>query len=205
MSFDELERRGYKVRRVNGYSAIDFGRMCMAQKALNDGFEEQFWIDSDVAFNPDDVDKIRNHNIPVCCGIYAKKTGTEFACNFLPTEKPYNITIGEQGGLHEIQAAGLGFFHVRRHVYETMVEKLDLPLCNEMFDLPVHPYFMPALAETEKGLQYLTEDYVFCHRLRLSGFKIMADTSITLHHIGRYGFSWVDVDQKGKMAQKEQI
>jgi hypothetical protein len=36
----ELERRGYQVRRVGGYAAIDQGRNQMATDALRDGFEE---------------------------------------------------------------------------------------------------------------------------------------------------------------------
>ena len=55
----ELERRGYVVRRVEGYSAIDQARNQIASDALADGFQETLWIDSDVGFDPDDVDKIR--------------------------------------------------------------------------------------------------------------------------------------------------
>ena len=47
----ELERRGYPVRRVGGYAAIDQGRNQMATDALLDGFEETLWIDSDVGRN----------------------------------------------------------------------------------------------------------------------------------------------------------
>ena len=36
----ELERRGYTVRRVRGYSAIDQGRNQMATNAMADGFDE---------------------------------------------------------------------------------------------------------------------------------------------------------------------
>jgi len=61
----ELERRGYEVRRVGGYAAIDQGRNQMATDALLNGFEETFWIDSDVGFHPDDVEKVRRHNLPI--------------------------------------------------------------------------------------------------------------------------------------------
>lgn len=57
----ELERRGHPVRRVRGYSAIDAARCQMATDALNDGFEELMWIDSDVVFDPNDIDKLRAH------------------------------------------------------------------------------------------------------------------------------------------------
>ena len=56
---EELERRGYDVRRVGGYAAIDQGRNQMATDALLDGYEETMWIDADVDFHPDAVDRLR--------------------------------------------------------------------------------------------------------------------------------------------------
>ena len=69
----ELERRGYVVRRVEGYSAIDQARNQIGSDALADGFQETLWIDSDVGFNPDDIEKVRKHGLPITCGIYPKK------------------------------------------------------------------------------------------------------------------------------------
>src|SRR5262249_48170800 len=43
----ELEKRGYPVRRIGGYAAIDQARNKMATDALIDGFEETMWIDAD--------------------------------------------------------------------------------------------------------------------------------------------------------------
>lgn len=36
------------------------------------------------------------------------------------------------------------------------------------------------------------EDYAFCERARQCGYKIMADTSIRLWHIGEYAYGWED-------------
>jgi len=44
----ELAGRGYTVRRVYGYAAIDQARNDMATAALADGFEDTVWIDSDI-------------------------------------------------------------------------------------------------------------------------------------------------------------
>jgi hypothetical protein len=64
----ELERRGYPVRRVGGYAAIDQGRNQMATDALLDGFEETLWIDSDVGFHPDSVSFCPFPSLPRCHG-----------------------------------------------------------------------------------------------------------------------------------------
>jgi hypothetical protein len=72
-ALEELERRGYDVRRVGGYAAIDQGRNQMATDALIDGYEETMWIDSDIDFHPDSVNRLRSHGLPIVSGIYAQK------------------------------------------------------------------------------------------------------------------------------------
>ena len=192
----ELERRGYPVRRVRGYSAIDQGRNQMATNAMADGFEETMWIDSDVGFDPDDVDKLRQHDVPIACGIYPQKGRRVLACHVLPgTDK---LIFGDEGGLTEILYAGTGFLLVRREAYETIHCELQLPLCNERFGgRPMVPYFQPMShaeqVESEATSHwYLAEDFAFCERARQAGFKIYADTSVRLMHYGNYGYSWED-------------
>src|SRR6267378_2130128 len=72
-SLVQLERRGYPVWRVPGFANIDQCRNEMATQALKRGFEEIFWIDSDIAFEPDAVDRLRAHDLPLVSGIYPKK------------------------------------------------------------------------------------------------------------------------------------
>lgn len=114
----ELERRGYQVWRVRGYAAIDAARNQMASDALAQGFHELMWIDVDIAFDPDDVDKLRRHDLPLVCGIYAKKSRRQFACSFLPETR--QVAFGPSGGLVEILYCGFGFVLTRRSLYETM-------------------------------------------------------------------------------------
>ena len=186
----ELERRGYVVRRVRGYAAIDQGRNQMATDALAEGFAETMWIDSDIGFDPDAVDRLRSHNLPIVCGIYPQKQRRALAIHTLPGTPA--IVFGQQGGLLEICYTGAGFLLVRRNVYETMQERLELPVCNERFGRPMVPYFQPLVRKDAEGPWYLPEDYAFCERARQCGFQIMADTTIRLHHYGSYGYTWED-------------
>ncbi len=198
----ELERRGYTVRRVRGYSAIDQGRNQMATDALADGFDETMWIDSDVGFDPNDIERLRQHKVPIVCGIYPQKGRRVLACHVLPgTEK---LTFGDEGGLAEILYAGTGFLLVRREAYETIHRELQLPLCNERFGgRPMVPYFQPMshpdrTASGVTGHWYLAEDFAFCERARQAGFKIYADTRVRLMHYGNYGYSWEDAGMELK-------
>jgi hypothetical protein len=187
-SLKELERRGYEVRRVDGYSAIDQGRNQMATDALVNGFEETMWIDSDIGFDPDDLEKLRKHGLPIVCGIYPQKGKRAVACHVLPGTR--SLRFGESGGLVEILYAGAGFLFVRREAYLGVQLALGLPVCNERFNSPMIPFFQPLLHPFEDGHWYLAEDFAFSERARRSGFKIYADTSIRLWHIGSYGYGW---------------
>src|SRR5579871_4917032 len=130
-----LERHGYEVRCAYGYSAIDFGRSSLATGALDDGFDELLWIDSDMVFAPEDVERLRGHGVPIACGIYAKKGKPEFACEFLPGTR--QIVFGAGGGLVEVRYAGCGFMLTRRAAYERMRQHLALPACNQRFGRPI--------------------------------------------------------------------
>jgi hypothetical protein len=186
----ELQRRGYEVWRVGGYSAIDAGRSELAAKAIKEGFDETFWIDSDIQFAPEDVERVRGHGLPITTGIVARKGARAIASQALPGTK--QLHVGTGGGLVEILYAGAGFLHIRREVYTAMQKTFKLPLCNAQFGRPMIPFFQPMIRETDAGHWYLGEDYSFCERARQCGYKIMADTSIRLWHIGEYAYGWED-------------
>ena len=172
----ELQRRGYEVWRVGGYAAIDVGRAELATKALaltpstarphpgpfpegegvrgsgslpvGEGFGETFWIDSDIDFSPDAVDRIRSHGLPITSGIVARKGARAIASQTLPGTG--QLRVGAGGGLVEILYAGAGFLHVRREVYTAIREKLALPLCNAQFGRPMVPFFQPMIVPWRK-------------------------------------------------------
>jgi hypothetical protein len=193
----ELERRGYPVRRVKGFSAIDQGRNQMASDALRDGFAETMWIDTDIGFTADSVERLRSHNLPIVAGLYPQPAARSLACELLPGTD--TVVFGEEGGLLEIKYAGAGFLYVRREAYEAIREQLQLPLCNTRFGRGAWPFFYSYAVELEEPLEtkseqidhrYLTEDFAFCHRARQAGLKIMADTTIRLWRMGTYGYGW---------------
>src|SRR5687767_2495583 len=175
----ELAKRGYPIRRVGGFSAIDQGRNVMASDALHDGFAETMWIDTDIGFSADSVEKLRSQNLPIVAGLYPQPGARSLACKPLAgTEK---IVFGEQGGLVEVQYVAAGFLHVRRAVYEAIRDELSLPLCNTRFGRGMWPFFQPLVAEAEMltivaspedstarpvRQRYLTDDFAFCHRAR---------------------------------------
>jgi hypothetical protein len=203
----ELERRGYLIRRGRGFSAIDQGRNQMASEALLDTFAETMWIDADIGFSADDVERVRSHGLPLTAGLYPQPRSASLACELLPETE--ELVLGEEGGLVEIKYAACGFLHVRRAAYEAVREHFQLPLCNTRFGRGSWPFFQPLVVpeievrpaaagqavEHRIRHRYLTDDFAFCHRARSAGIKIMADTTIRLWRYAPYGFGWEDAGQ----------
>ncbi len=209
----ELVKKGYTVKRVRGFSAVDQGRNSMVSDALHDRFDEMMWIDTDIGFTADDVDKLRSHRLPLVAGVYPQPGGRSLACELL--EETREVVFGEEGGLLEVKYVAAGFMFVRRKVFENVRDKLQLPLCNTRFGSKgVWPFFLPVTIE-EKTIEdesagaagssnagasqirhrYLTDDFAFCHRVRQAGFKVMVDTSIRLWRTGSYGYGWEEAGQ----------
>jgi hypothetical protein len=190
LSLRQLEGQGYVVRRLYGFTGVDRARNRLATDAINSGFEEMMWIDADIAFEPASVDRLRSHNLPIVGGLYPTKVERRLAAVLLPGTK--QIVFGQGGGLLEIRFAPTGFLYTRRQVYLDIQQHENLPVCDRATK-PLVPYFMPMALQEGGEAWYLTDDYSFCERARSCGYRIFADTSIRLQHIGLYGYSWEDI------------
>jgi hypothetical protein len=191
-SLRALEALGYPVRRSDASAAIDRTRSEMATRALSDGYEELLWIDSDISFEPDAVDRLRSHALPLVGGLFARRGVAHFGCRFFPDTG--ELTIGDGGGPAEVRYVGTAFLLTHRRVYEDVARHFSLPLANATTDAPAVPYFLPmVIRDAEMGFWYLSEAWSFCERARQAGHKVMVDTSIRLWHFGRYGYGWEDV------------
>jgi hypothetical protein len=188
-----LSRKGYEIRRLRGLP-VDAARNLLAAEALRDGFRELLWIDADIVFRPQDVDRLRSHDAPIVCGLYPKKDATQFACEF--PEGTEQVSFGKDGGLVELRFAGMGFMRTRSEVYAGIERGESLPRCQFKKSTELVPYFLPMILDDGTARQYLSEDYAFCERARRSGFKIVADTAIRLFHVGRSRYTWEDVANK---------
>lgn len=192
----ELERRGIEVRRYAATAAIDRTRCEAATGALTDGFDELMWVDSDIAFDPDDVEKLRASPHALIGGGYAKKGVRGLALQ--PESQTRELTFGEGGGPVPVRYIGTGFLLVRRAVFDAIQKAFSLPVCNTQFGAPMVPYFLPmVVADPARAgaYRYLGEDYAFCERARQVGHLTIVDTSIRLGHVGPYTYGWEDAGQ----------
>lgn len=106
----------------------------------------------------------------------------------------------------EFQYLATGFFAIHRDVLEAMrgahFEDADgghiVGLCALGADRPFYPFFSPfQVIEDDGRRHYLSEDWAFCARARQLGFKVWADTSIILQHMGLYPYTVADIDHPG--------
>lgn len=193
-SLMQVAQKGYAFQRMFGCANVDIARAVLASDALAQGFEELFWIDSDIAFRLEDFERLRQHDLPLVCGLYPKKI-VEGGLAAILMDDTDKLIFGEVGGLIEIKWAGTGFFYTKRCVYEDIISKLKLSPCAIGNPGPGYPFFMPfTIPLNGDGMHaYLGDDTSFCERARQAGYKIYADTTIRLHHIGKYRYSWEDV------------
>src|SRR5262249_17478654 len=140
---------------------------------------------------PQSVARLRAHGKPIVAGLYPKKVEKRLTSQLLPgTEK---LTFGEGGGLVEVLYAATGFLHTRRQVYLDIQRGRGLPGCRQAGGRPVVPYFLPMVVPRGEGHVYLGDDYAFCERARQCGYRVFADTTVRLQHIGMYGYGWEDL------------
>lgn len=187
-----LESMGYEVWRIPGWSAID---QCRNNAVYNAVYERKFknvlFIDGDVIFKTQDVQKIISHNLPVVAAAYPFKGFPRMTVQ--PFKKQEIVFDEIQGSVQEVDCVATGFLFIQSEVFHVMQKKLKLPLCNTSFSAPQIPFFKPDVWKVNKKYYYLGEDFSFCKRARKCDYKIMLDSTIKLGHVGRYRYEWEDV------------
>jgi hypothetical protein len=191
----QLMQRGFAVNQIHGCANVDIARSQLASDALDRGYEELFWIDADISFKVEDFERLRSHGLPIVCGLYPKKLAEGGLAAILEDDMDL-LVFGEVGGLFPIRWAGAGFLYTRREVYDDIRTKLSLPDCKVGTTGTIHPYFMPFTIPSGNGDPrhfYLGDDTSFCERARQCSYKVYADTTVRLDHIGKYRYSWEDI------------
>lgn len=177
----ELERRGVRVERRYGHSAIDRARSYLATWAYLTGFQQIMWIDSDVSFRPSDAEKLLASPEKLICGVYALKNDSGVAAS-----------NGEN-------LAGMGFMKTHWDIYDAM--RHSLPLCQQS-DSPnslMYPFFQPRWWPhlTRDKPIYYGEDYSFQLHAAELNFPLVIDRDIQLGHVGPYRYMIKDQIRHG--------
>lgn len=151
---------------------VDAARNMLAKKAVEEGYDRILWIDSDMSFEPDLLERLSEdieQGWDAVTGLYFKRTFPlePVIYNEIDTEKPEAKTFWDypQDGLFPIAGCGFGGVLIKTEILRDLKE----------------PPFLPFL--------HLSEDLSFCVRMAEQGRRIACDSRIKLGHLGTIVYS----------------
>lgn len=168
-------------------SLIYDARNQLSRKAVEEEFDRVLWLDSDMVFQPDLMERLSkrlDEGYEMVCGFYtrrkkpvtpvifkecgAREEGGKmipFASSFELSEMPF--------GIFEIAACGFGGCMMNVSLLKEVVDKFGLP-------------FSPILG--------FGEDLSFCIKVSQLGKKMWCDSDIKMGHIGYHIFTEDDLE-----------
>ena len=154
-------------------SLIYTSRNEIAKRALTEGADLVMWFDSDMIFNPDTMIRMLKHiddGHDIVTGIYYRRTIplTPVAFSKMDIDEKEQKSFYEEydeipGEPFEVAACGVGCVLMRTEIFTAVFSKFG-----NMFS----------------PIGNIGEDIAFCWRARECGYKILADPTIPLGHVG---------------------
>jgi len=168
-------------------ASVEHGKSIAYKKFLEGDFDYFFNVDADIYFlepekNP--IDMLISSGRDIIGGIYVYKRPP---C--LPTHRtidlqeyyeknkefPKNYKFNIPNEVHEVKWLAGGCMMIKREVIEKLMKEFKVP------NIPM--IYMG---------EYLSEDFSFCQRAIEKEYKIYADPTINLGHVGQYSYTTKD-------------
>ncbi len=142
-------------------------------------YKKILWIDSDIAWKPEDVIKLYESDEDIVSGAYLLATGEVTA---YPIALKRALTYDEVLPMTEpmkVGAIGFGFVCIKKGVFESLSR----------------PWFQSAITTIEvDGKDYtfpiIGEDISFCERARANGYDIWFDPTVRVTHHKMMKITW---------------
>jgi hypothetical protein len=139
-------------------------------------YDKILWIDSDIAFNPEDAMKLIESDKEIISGAYLLASGEVTAYKKMLGP---GYTYEEVKAMTEpvkIEGCGFGFLAVKSGVFENMTR----------------PWFQAAMATTDDGITFpiMGEDMSWCKRVTDAGHEIWFDPSVKVTHHKMMKLTW---------------
>lgn len=209
MSMDTLITnvpKGFSVMKVVGLEAS----ISKARSFWTTVFHKEYpqcqilaFIDDDMVFNVLDFWKICKTAYDEKCVVGAVYMKREFPpCAIVKVKDKQFCFNGE---IQEVDGLGTGFIAIHRDVIDKVVEDAQLVYCGKTYQGKDYTIYYPVFAElvVNEGERdvWLGEDYSFCWLARNKGFRILADSSILVEHVGQYKYSPKDLMLFDKLGE----
>jgi hypothetical protein len=169
-----------------GQSLVSRARNWITGDFLDTDFTHCLWVDSDIIFTPQDVERLASHDEAIVGGFYPFKTpGKLTLATFFydPPPRP------DERGLLSMRCMGAGFLLVRRDVFERMIAAYgpEISYPDAEHGRIDHDFWQVGVYRGPDAYSrgcYLNEDVFFCQNALDLGFKVYGDTQVVLKHIG---------------------
>lgn len=168
----------------------------LAQSALDEGADYILWIDADMRFPKNTIDRLLKHDKPIV-GVNAttrsipvRATAKNLEIDFEKQENHWrSVSSKGKTGLEQVTSIGCGVMMVKR----------------EVFEKTPRPWFW---FEVIPGDKLLGEDVYFCVKAHDAGFHTWVDHDLSneIGHVGRYTFGWHDIretDEHNELQRPE--
>jgi hypothetical protein len=181
--------------------------LCAERNRLIDAFlrsdcTHMLCIDSDLGWPAQAVIAMLQKQEDFICGVYPARGESSFF--FRPTLKEDgSVLINPEKGLVSMQYVPAGFMLLTRKILEdTITFHPDLRFePKDKSSCPGYALFNTELYDGE----FWGEDFVFCRKVRMSGFEIWADPMIQFNHAGNIGMLADVLTEKKPEEKNEQL
>lgn len=175
-----------RIAPMVGDSLVSRARNRIAAKFLQSDCTHLLFLDTDLIFSAEQIERLIAHRKPFLIGLYPKKQETlAWVCNTRAEFPPRD----PETGLQRILYGGTGCMLIAREVFEAIIAKFpDLsyqPDDGEP-DGPLYDFFKVGVHEDPATgrRRYLSEDWFFCQLAADAGYELYADTHVILKHCG---------------------
>lgn len=172
----EAEKKGIFVHAIyTSYdSLVQRARNSLVKLALDGGYTDLFFIDSDTEWEPEWFFRLLDRPEPIVGGALVKKTDKEgYTVKLLDKQLKYS----QDKKLIDADGVGTGFLKVSRFALEKLWEVSD------EYSSEGEKHRMVFDIKVENG-DLISEDYVLCNKWKKLGYKVWLDPTITCNHIG---------------------
>lgn len=167
-----------------GDSLVGRARNRLTREFLASDCTHLLFIDTDLVFSPEHIERIASHDLPVVGGLYCKKQ--EGHPRLVLNSFNEGSLDADETGLSPVKYIGTGFMCIKREVFEQIAARWpeDSYLADETND-PEYDFWRVGVYHYADGAKrYLSEDWWFCQRVQELGLKVYADPNILCKHHG---------------------
>lgn len=170
------EKKGIFVHAIyTSYdSLVQRARNSLIKLAIDGGYDDLFFIDSDTEWEPEWFFNLLERPEPVIGGALIKKTEKEGYTVKLVDKK---LKYSEDKKLIQVDGVGTGFMKVSKFALDKLWEVSD------EYTSEGEKHRMVFDIKVENG-DLISEDYILCNKWKSLGYKVWLDPTITCNHIG---------------------